>query len=154
MKPDMSSRLSSRRAHASVSVQALTAEKLTQINSGPTHGAASASSISSLWSLAQLPQRLIPPLALGAFLLAGSADAQQAMQHCGPRAKVIERLATKYGETRRSMGLGSKNTVMEVFASDESGSWTITVTLTNGITCLVASGQAFEATADRLPPQL
>lgn len=90
---------------------------------------------------------------LGGLLIAGSASAQQTMQHCAPRAKVIERLATKYGETRRSMGLGSNNAVMEVFASDESGSWTITVTMTNGVTCLVASGQAFEELAEALPPR-
>jgi len=77
-------------------------------------------------------------------------DAQQ-LQHCAPREQVIERLAEKYGETRQSMGLGANNAVMEVFASDESGSWTITVTMTNGVTCLVASGQAFEELADALP---
>ena len=42
---------------------------------------------------------------------------------------------------------------MEVFASVESGSWTITVTMSNGITCLVASGQAFEELAEVLPPK-
>ena len=93
--------------------------------------------------------------ALGlAISLSPTTSAAQSLQHCAPREKVIARLANKYGETRQSMGLGSNNAVMEVFASAESGSWTITVTMTSGITCLVASGQAFEATADRLPPQL
>jgi hypothetical protein len=50
------------------------------------------------------------------------------------------------------MGLGSNNAVMEVFASADSGSWTITVTMTNGMTCLVASGQAFEELAEAMPP--
>ena len=74
--------------------------------------------------------------------LGGAATAQN--NACAPRDQVVERLAGKYGETRQSMGLGSNNAVMEVFASDETGSWTITVTMTNGMTCLVASGQAFE----------
>ncbi|KUF12657.1 hypothetical protein [Pseudoponticoccus marisrubri] len=92
---------------------------------------------------------------LSAGLVLGAAtlvDAQQ-LRHCAPRAAVVERLAITYGETRQSMGLGSNNAVMEVFASPESGSWTITVTLTNGMTCLVASGQAFEELADALPPK-
>lgn len=92
---------------------------------------------------------------LSAGILLGAAtlaEAQQ-MRHCAPRDKVVDRLATKYGETRQSMGLGSNNAVMEVFASPESGSWTITVTMTNGITCLVASGQAFEELAEALPPK-
>ncbi len=49
------------------------------------------------------------------------------------------------------MGLGANNSVIEVFASDESGSWTITVTTPNGVTCLVASGQAYETLAEALP---
>ena len=77
----------------------------------------------------------------------------QDMRNCAPRDAVVNRLVTSYGETRRSMGLGSNNAVVEVFASDDSGSWTITVTLPNGMTCLVASGQAFEALADTPPPK-
>lgn len=70
---------------------------------------------------------------------------------CAPRDQVIERLAARYGETRQSMGLGHNNAVMEVYANTEAGSWTITVTMTNGVTCLVASGQAFEELAEALP---
>lgn len=70
---------------------------------------------------------------------------------CADRAKVVDHLATKYGETRRSIGLAANNAVMEVYASDATGSWTITVTMPSGVTCLVASGQGYEAMADTLP---
>ncbi|MCC1491547.1 hypothetical protein J1C49_02900 [Cognatishimia sp. F0-27] len=91
---------------------------------------------------------------LATGLVFGAATLAHAQQgNCAPRAVVVERLAEKYGETRQSMGLGHNNAVMEVFASDESGSWTITVTLVNGMTCLVASGQAFEELAEALPAQ-
>ena len=33
----------------------------------------------------------------------------------------------------------------------ESGSWTITVTMPTGMTCLMASGQSYEALAEALP---
>ena len=82
--------------------------------------------------------------------LAAPATAQDT-RNCAPRDTVVERLANTYGETRRSMGLGANNAVVEVFASYDSGSWTITVTLPNGIACLVASGQAYEALADAPP---
>ena len=85
-------------------------------------------------------------------LMAAPAFAQQGM-NCGPREMVVERLASKYGETRQSIGLGTNNAVVEVFASDASGTWTITVTSPAGLTCLVASGQAFEALAEALPAQ-
>ncbi len=77
--------------------------------------------------------------------------AQSASRNCAPRDAVVERLAEGYGETRQSVGIGSNNAVVEVFASDETGSWTITVTVPGGLTCLVASGQAFEETAEALP---
>ncbi|WP_425429293.1 hypothetical protein [Citreimonas salinaria] len=88
-------------------------------------------------------------LASGAATL---AQAETQPRNCAPRDTVIERLAAKYGETRKSIGLG-KNAVMEVFASAATGTWTITLTTTGGLTCLVASGQAFENMADVLPPQ-
>jgi hypothetical protein len=72
-------------------------------------------------------------------------------QNCAPREVVVERLADRYGETRQSMGLGANNAMVEVFASPSSGTWTITITSAHGITCLVASGQAFETLAEVLP---
>lgn len=89
-------------------------------------------------------------LTLAIAVMAPAAHAQDT-RNCAPRDRVIDRLASSYGETRRSMGLGANNAVVEVFASDASGSWTITVTLPNGLTCLVASGQAYEAMAHRPP---
>lgn len=83
-------------------------------------------------------------------LTTGTATAQN-MQNCAPRESVLDRLASGYGETRQSMGLGANNHVVEVFASNETGTWTITVTMPNGLTCLVASGQAFEELAEALP---
>jgi hypothetical protein len=74
-------------------------------------------------------------------------------QNCAPRSAVIERLATKYGETRQSIGLAAQGSVVEVFASIETGSWTITVTMPSGVTCLVASGQSFETLAETLPDE-
>ncbi len=73
-------------------------------------------------------------------------------RNCAPRADVIERLADTYGETRKGIGLARQGAVMEVFASDETGTWTITVTLPDGVTCLVASGQSYENLVEGLPP--
>ena len=76
-----------------------------------------------------------------------------AQQNCAPREQVVQQLAEKYGETRQSIGLAANDAVMEVFANLEGGSWTITVTMTNGITCLVASGQAFENVVEAQAPK-
>lgn len=90
-------------------------------------------------------------LAIIACLLASNVSAQS-VRNCGPRDAVLARLAEGYSETRQSIGLGANNTVVEVFASDATGSWTILVTAAGGMTCLVASGQSFERVTEALPP--
>lgn len=92
-------------------------------------------------------------IAAAAIVLIGTTDIAAQGRNCGSRDAVVTRLADGYGETRQSMGLGTNNAVIEVFASDETGSWTITVTQANGLTCLVASGQGYEQLADALPPK-
>lgn len=86
-------------------------------------------------------------LGLGGVIWATQNVAAQTMS-CAERELVIERLQTKYGETRQSMGLGNNNGIVEVFASDETGTWTILVTLPNGMSCLIASGQSWEQIAE------
>ncbi len=86
----------------------------------------------------------------GLIFATEQAFAEGRMQ-CAKRDAVLAKLATGYGEVRQSIGLASGNAVMELFASADSGTWTITVTLPNGMTCLVASGQSFEEVAEELP---
>ncbi|MEP1765710.1 MAG: hypothetical protein ABJJ53_03495 [Sulfitobacter sp.] len=83
-----------------------------------------------------------------AFATQASAQPQR---NCGPRENVVTRLAEGYGETRQSVGIGANNAMVEVFASDETGSWTIIFTMPTGVSCLVASGQSFEEVAEALP---
>jgi hypothetical protein len=94
-------------------------------------------------------------LGFGALILVTQAQAevwaQAGAPQCGPRAAVMAQLADRYGETRRSIGVAANNMVMELFASDASQSWSITVTTTQGQTCLIASGQGYETMAEPLP---
>lgn len=95
---------------------------------------------------------LIYRLSFGLGLMALAATEVSAQnRNCAPRPVVLERLADRFGETRQSVGLGGQGQVVEVFASDATGSWTITVTTPSGITCLVASGQSYESIAEALP---
>jgi hypothetical protein len=99
--------------------------------------------------MTSLPTRaagLAIPAAALLTMLTATAEARSA---CAPRDAVIDRLASGFGETRQSIGLGADNRLVEVFASAETGTWTITVTDPRGLTCLVASGQAFEPLAER-----
>lgn len=82
-------------------------------------------------------------LGFGIAILAQTAEPQT--PSCGEREKVTTALADKYGETRRAIGLARNNTIMEIYASNKTGTWTILVTLPNGKSCLIASGSSFEA---------
>lgn len=88
-------------------------------------------------------------MGLGLLVLAADQVTAQS-SNCAPRDAVLQQLQEGYHESRQAIGLGANNAVIEVFASD-TGSWTITLTGPNGMTCLVASGQAFETLAEALP---
>lgn len=62
---------------------------------------------------------------------------------CTKRTKLLGVLDGKYAEQRQAIGLISQSGVLEVFASDK-GTWTVVVTNPNGMSCIVASGDAYE----------
>jgi hypothetical protein len=72
-------------------------------------------------------------------------------QQCDTRAAVMALLAETYGESPRAIGIAGQASIMEVFASDATGTWTVTITLPDGQMCLVASGSDFEAVAAPIP---
>ncbi len=92
-----------------------------------------------------MKRALMPALVLatvaGIVLPAAPAGAQMV---CGKRADMIRQLSEKYGETRRSMGLAEGRGVVELYASEETGSWTILITSPQGTACMIAAGQAFQ----------
>jgi hypothetical protein len=66
---------------------------------------------------------------------------------CAPREQVVARLATVYGETHRRAVRETDDRLIELFASAETGSWTIAVTTRDGTACLVASGRGLDRRA-------
>ena len=90
-------------------------------------------------------------LAIGAFLTLG-ANGASAQQNCGPRDVVVDRLTEAFGESRQAIGMAQQGRVVEVYASLETGTWTITITLPSGATCLVASGESYENLDEDLRP--
>lgn len=73
------------------------------------------------------------------------ASAQQMNMLCAERDRVLAQLTDRYGEQVQGMGLAPNNRIMEFFVSEETGSWTITVTTADGTTCLMAAGRHYEA---------
>lgn len=63
---------------------------------------------------------------------------------CDTRANILNHLSGQYKEVPVAMGLTSSGAVIEVLTSP-SGTWTFLVTYPNGLTCLFASGEAWES---------
>ena len=93
-------------------------------------------------------------IGVGSLLTIATPTISQAnSRNCAERAKVMAQLTDRFGETRQSIGMASNNTFIEVFASDSTGTWSITATMPNGVTCMIASGQSFETLAQAPVPQ-
>lgn len=93
---------------------------------------------------------IVPVAAATALLWTQPASAQMV---CGKRAEIIKQLESKYGETRQSLGLQQGRGIVEIYASDETGSWTILVTDPRGTSCLLAAGESFEEAGDIVKSQ-
>lgn len=77
-------------------------------------------------------------LLLGVASTAPPAFAQQLT--CAQRDSVAERLSGKYKEHVVAGGLQNSERLVEVWASPETGTFTIIMTTAEGLSCIVASG--------------
>ena len=88
---------------------------------------------------------------VGVALLACTPSAEAAAETaaCAALAEVVAKLAQRFGETLRSVGLQRSDGLLEVYASDRTGTWTILVTRPDGISCLLAAGERWEEEPER-----
>jgi hypothetical protein len=69
----------------------------------------------------------------------GAAQAQSTSV-CLPHADAVNKLKASYDEHKIGLGLGQRGaSIVELFVS-ETGTWTVLVTRTNGMSCIAASG--------------
>lgn len=64
-------------------------------------------------------------------------------QQCAPRDEVIKVLAAKYQESQRALGVINEKAMMEIYSSP-AGTWTMVVTNDAGVSCVLASGEAWD----------
>ena len=87
----------------------------------------------------------LPALATAfAFGLAAMLAPPAHAAECGKHEKVIQFLGAKYKEQRKAMGLVSNRGVMEFYVSEKTGTWTVLLTNTQGVSCIVAAGEHYE----------
>lgn len=83
-----------------------------------------------------------------ALLATSSPVTAQSAQKCAPRDVIVAKLKEKHGETARAVGLSGGKAAFEVWASGAKGSWTMLVTRTNKVSCIIAAGDTWV----ELPP--
>lgn len=89
-----------------------------------------------------------------ALLLASCAPAHAEITQCGAYDAVVAGLGERYGENRRMAGLMGPSEMLEVYANDETGTWTVITVTPDGQACLRAAGDTFSDTPSELPGQL
>ena len=62
---------------------------------------------------------------------------------CTAHQQMVSLLSKKYSEAPMGIGTVNQDRVMQIFVSAK-GSWTIVVTKTDGLSCIVAAGQNWE----------
>ncbi|MHA1114056.1 MAG: hypothetical protein ACTSRY_06070, partial [Alphaproteobacteria bacterium] len=63
---------------------------------------------------------------------------------CNQRAEILAQLNDRYSEAPVAMGLASNGGMIEILTSGNGTTWTIIVTMPNGLACLVAAGEGWE----------
>ena len=74
-------------------------------------------------------------------IAASPAAAQDATSLWAERDSVVEQLAKGYGEEPRALGVTADGAVLELFTAEDGETWTITVTLPNGLSRVIATGK-------------
>ncbi|KAA0913260.1 hypothetical protein [Aquicoccus porphyridii] len=77
----------------------------------------------------------------GAAALAPPSPALAQIAACLPRDVLVTRLEERHKEHLAGGGLQSPQRLIEIWASEETGSFTVFVTRPNGISCILATGQ-------------
>ncbi len=100
-------------------------------------------SIARIIAGAAITLLVVAAVLLGDAIAARPAAAQQAQIAWIDRAEVVEQLAARYTEAPTALGLTSDGAVIELFTTGDGATWTIVITLPNGLSRVVATGESW-----------
>jgi hypothetical protein len=64
---------------------------------------------------------------------------------CHNATEIAKQLNSRYDESPVAFGLQSNGNLLQVYASEEKGTWTVVSTTPNGLSCIVAAGKSWES---------
>ena len=79
-------------------------------------------------------------LIAAAAFMAHPAAAQQAGV---PRAAVVKALGDRYAEESVGLGIAQNGGIIELFTSQDGATWTIVLTMPNGLSQVIATGESW-----------
>jgi hypothetical protein len=94
-------------------------------------------------TLLDLLGAIILALAAAALGLALSTTFASAAE-CAQRDQLVAQLDERWGEARLGLGIANGKVVAEIWANEETGSWSFVGTMPDGTSCLIATGTAWE----------
>lgn len=83
-------------------------------------------------------------LIVAALLFMAVAPVQAQSMQCGDRASLLKVLNEKYHESPRALGLSATGKAMFEIYTSKTGTWTIIMTTTSGVTCIMAAGYSWQ----------
>ncbi len=93
---------------------------------------------------------LIAALVSG-FLFSSPANGQTPPRSCNDHTSAVTYLMLKFNERLVGQGLIHDGRVLEVYASEDGGTWTVLVVGPTGIACIAASGEGWSNEIFELP---
>lgn len=89
--------------------------------------------------------RTLGTSALALAVLVGIQTPASAQSVCLSHDDIMEMLDTRYSEARVAAGVASGGKLIEVFSTGDGGTWTIVITSPGGTSCIMATGEAWQA---------
>lgn len=81
-----------------------------------------------------------PLVLLLASLMVAPVAAQA--KNCAAREAVVAKL-TKVGEAQTGIGLAKQGSLLEIWSSPQTGTFTVVMTFTNGMSCIMSYGESW-----------
>ena len=78
------------------------------------------------------------------LLWLSSVQAEQSNMICEDRSRALQNIQDTYGEALVAYGLDIRGNLVELYQNPETKSWTILVSLTKKVSCLVGAGTKLE----------
>jgi len=72
-----------------------------------------------------------------------SPNTAEARSFCAPRDNIVKILDKKFSEKRLAIGLANQKGLVELYVS-AGGTWSMVRTNVQGVSCVIASGHAWE----------